>query len=143
MAELGGDEARYLWTTTHLYPVAPAVVLDEGSPYPGDPFHGIYHAGPVVVGYHLRQPVPMLTEAGAGLVEPESLEAFVRQASGFRAGDVLLAGRDGLSAHWHLAVRPPGSLRLFRVNDGPQGRVLEAGSSLVPAGRATDNRPPR
>jgi 4-amino-4-deoxy-L-arabinose transferase-like glycosyltransferase len=140
---LGGDEARYLWTTTHLYPVAPAVVLAEGSPYPGDPFHGIYHAGPVVVGYHLGQPISMLADAGAGLVEVGSLEAFLRQASGFRAGDVLLVGRDGLSAHWHLAVRPPETLRLLRVTDGPQGRTLEAGRALVPAGQPADNRPPR
>ena len=133
--DLRGAEGRVLWTTTHLYPVAPAVVL-AGSPYPGDPFHGIYHAGPVVLSYHLRRPVTMLTGVGAGLVERAALQRFVRAAQGFRAGDVLVVGRDTLSAHWHLAERPPGPLRVIPV--GPD-LALGIERALVPGAADPDN----
>lgn len=123
--EMAGPEGRFLYTTTWPYGVFPRVLAERGAPYPGDPWHGIFHVGPQPLGYHLRAPVVMLTELGAGLREPAQLRAFVRAARGFRAGDVLLVGEPRVCATWTLAEAPPGPFGVARVIEGPDGLDLE------------------
>ncbi len=106
-----GPEGRVFWTTTHPYPVAPRVVF-AGTPYRGDPFHGIYHLGPVVLAYHLERPVVMLPPPpgrDGGVSTPGELRQVVQGARGpdgapaFRAGDVLVAGTPFPGRTWELA----------------------------------------
>jgi hypothetical protein len=110
-AEGAPAEARFAWTTTHPYPVAPAVVRAAPT-YPGDPFFSIFCLGPIVLGYHLEQPVSFPQLGGhPGLREPAELLRFVRHAvhgdgSRFRPGDVLLVGLPTPARTWHLRPRP-------------------------------------
>lgn len=108
----GAPGARVFWTTTHPYPVAPRVVMTApGTPFVSDPFHGIYHLGPVVLAYHLERPVVMLPpppghEGGARALE--ALRGVVRGARlpdgapAFRPGDLLVVGTPFPGRTWDL-----------------------------------------
>lgn len=120
-----GSEGRFLYTTTWPYGVFPRVLVDPATPYPGDPWHGILHLGPTTLSYHLRAPVVMLSELGAGLRDPARLREFVRTARGFRPGDVLLVGEPRVCLTTTLADDPPGPFGVARVVEGPQGLDLE------------------
>jgi 4-amino-4-deoxy-L-arabinose transferase-like glycosyltransferase len=84
-----GPGGRVVWTTTHPYPVAPDVLRDPGTPFRGDPFHGIWHLGPAVLGWHLGRPVLGFDPTLPGIREQRDLVAFAR-AVGLRPGDVLV-----------------------------------------------------
>lgn len=134
VASVRGPEGRVFWTTTHPYPVAPlAITRPPGTPFAGDPFHGIYHLGPVVLAYHLKRPVELLPPPPGrpgGLHTPAELSALVRHArlpdqttEYFRDGDVLVAGtpypgrtQDVVGRRW-----PP--LLVARVRRGPDGAL--------------------
>jgi hypothetical protein len=126
---LRGPEGRVFWTTTHPFPVFPAVIADPGTPFPGDPFHGIYHLGPVVLAYHLERPVVLLGPAPGhpgGLRAPEDLARLVREGrlaadgSGFRPGDVLVVGttEPGTTSSVRGAPWPPLVLGAVRAGAG-------------------------
>lgn len=134
---LAGPEGRFLYTTTHPYGVYPRVMVDPGTPYPGDPVHGILHLGPRVLGYHLGRPVAQVPpERGAGLRDPAELLAFVRGQPGFREGDVLLVGEPRPCLTWTIAAAPPGPFGLARVR--ARGGALELEWRWLDAGE-----PPR
>lgn len=119
-----------LYTTTHPYGVFPRVLVEPGTPYPGDPVHGILHLGPVPLRYHLGRDVTQAPSddpdlGPAGLRDPAALRAFVRKQPGFRAGDVLLVGEPRPCLTWTLREAPPGPFGVARVVDGPDGLDLE------------------
>jgi len=121
--DAAGPGGRFLYTTTHPYPVAPAVIVEPGPPYPGDPFHGVYHLGPVVLTYHLGRPVALAPPAqvGAGVTDPDALRRLVRTSEGFAPGDVLLVGVAERTATWDLRRRPPPPFGVGRVVAGAGG----------------------
>ncbi len=86
-----GPEGRVVWTTTHPYPVAPDVLRDPGTPFRGDPFHGIWHLGPAVLAWHLGRPVLGVDPKGPGVRDLPELQRLAREA-GLRPGDVLVVG---------------------------------------------------
>lgn len=130
-----GDAGRVFWTTTHPYPVAPrAVATPPGTPYAGDPFHGIYHLGPVVLAYHLERPVVMLPPPpgrAGGVRALDELRQVVRAARGpdgglaFRPGDALVAGTPFPGRTWEVlragGAWPP--LVVARVVAGEDGAL--------------------
>lgn len=99
-----GPGGRVVWTTTHPYPVAPDVLRDPGTPFRGDPFHGIWHLGPAVLGWHLGRPVLGFDPTLPGIREQGDLVAFAR-AVGLRPGDVLVVATPWPGNARELALR--------------------------------------
>lgn len=132
VAALSSSTTRVLWTPDFPFPVYPEVLAREGTPFRGDPFHGISHAGPVTVGYHLATrsggpAISLLRRAegeGAGVSTPEGLEAMARGGT-LRAGDVVLLGASAPGLTWALARERP-VMRVLEVVRTPDGlRVVE------------------
>ncbi len=142
-SRLAPPDGRVFWTTTHPYPVAPRVVwTPPGTPYRGDPFHGIYHLGPVVLAYHLERPVLMLPPPpgrAGGVRAPDELRLVVRGARGpdggpaFRPGDVLVAGSPYPGRTWDVVGRAGDwpALLVARVVTGADG-ALDVEPAEVP-----------
>lgn len=120
-----GPEGRVVWTTTHPYPVAPDVLRDPGTPFRGDPFHGIWHLGPAVLEWHLGRPVLSVDAAGAGVRELPELRRLARDG-GLRPGDVLVVATPWPGNAADLAGRadpwPP--VGVGRVVLGPGGLAV-------------------
>lgn len=141
-----GPGGRVVWTARHPYPAAPAVVLDPGTPFGGtrahpmgDPFHGIWHLGPVGLGWELRRPVLLAgpsPQRPEGLRAPADLRAFVRGAvlpdgRPLGPGDVLVVGTTEPATTAALAAArtwpPLGVLRVVAGPDVDEGLWLEPG----------------
>lgn len=129
VAPVGSSSGRVLWAPDLPFPVYPAVLAREGTPFPGDPFHGIFHAGPLTVGYHLERPILLLRRAeGSRSSDPRSeLDALARNGT-LRAGDVVLesVAEPGLS--WTLSPSsPPPELSVLEVvaGVGPDAKLVE------------------
>ena len=106
---------RVYFTPDVPFPVYPRILGHEGTPFAGDPFHGIFHLGPVTIGYHLGRPVTLLVprdERGVPLQGTGWLDGLATDPR-FTADDVVIAGT---SQHvsWLLPEEPP-ELRIYRV----------------------------
>jgi hypothetical protein len=121
---VSSSTAGVSWVPDLPFPVYPDVLAREGTPFRGDPFHGIFHAGPVTVGYHLGRPIRLLRrrdergDPAPGIGSVAELEAVVRASpANFHDGDVVLFGVATPGLSWQLSTTPP-ALKLLRVRGG-------------------------
>ncbi|MBI3723223.1 hypothetical protein HY251_04605 [bacterium] len=122
---------RVFWTPGLPYAVYPRVLARDGTPFPGDPFHGICHAGPLTVEHHLGRRVSMpiqRDEQGRelpGASTPEDVLALA-QAIGVDDGDVVLLVPREQVLSWKPGSLPEPQLplRRFRARrDGARVRL--------------------
>jgi hypothetical protein len=112
VAALAPSSTPVYWAPDLPFPVYPEVLGREGTPFPGDPFHGIAHAGPITIGYHLGRPVRHVIAAG-GIAKLSDLDGFGEE------GDLVLVGVFAPGISWRLGEPPP-ALEVRRVRREPR-----------------------